>query len=132
MKLFLGYLFGFTLLLQNFAFAAPSKYSCFTDGYEPGMTIEVTFDSPDLLSDLKTFILMPDGSQEELSYYGSNANTLQKLQDGKLAYTGWDFSKSPATEATIILEKNFNFGIFISRDEKKPVSEIFSITCSKK
>lgn len=131
MKLYLGTLFGLTFLMQNLAFAAPTKYSCFTDGFEPGMTIEVTFDAIDLVGEFKTFILMPDGSQENVSYYGSNVNTLQKLQDGKISYTGWDFSKMPAIEATIILEKDFKSGILIIRDEKKPISEISSISCSK-
>jgi hypothetical protein len=123
-------IFGMLLWANQSAFAATTKYSCFTDGYEPGKTIDVSFENDAF--DMTTYIQMPDGSRADVHQYGSNANTIQKLQDGKTAVTGWDFSTNPPPEATMIFEKDFKSGSFLFHDGKQLLPNIVSVSCTKK
>ena len=114
------------------AHASSTSLSCFTTGYEPGMTIEINFESNGDINEFKSFNLMPDSSQANLSYYGSNVKTTQKLEDGRIAFTAWDFSKVPTPEATLILDVGYRSGIFILKTENAPLPDISSVSCSAK
>lgn len=126
------------LLFTSSAFAGTTqKYSCFTDGYEPGTVIEFSLNETNgrlapLFSDFRSFNEMPFGPVANLAVYSSNVDTLSVLEDGKIAFTGWDFSKVPAPEATVIVEKNYVSGVFIRRSPNEQVPSIVSITCKKK
>lgn len=69
--------FGIVFCLSQSTIAATRMYSCFKDGYEPGMAIEVLFEGGAF--GITTYIQMPDGSHENITQYGSNANTIQCL-----------------------------------------------------
>jgi hypothetical protein len=115
---------------SSHAVAGNTTYSCFTDGYEPGTTVEISF--IDDAFEFKTFNLMPDGSQANTAHYGSNASTIQKLRDGRITVTGWDFSANPAPEATVVFEKDFKTGVFILQSDNQSMPTIASISCKTK
>lgn len=127
-----GLVLGAALFIGHTASAASSKsYSCFTDGYEPGTSIEFSTDANGAPLGFKTFNAMPDGSQANVEVYGGNVSTTSILEDGKTAYTGWNFASMPVPEATLILEKYFKSGVLVVRRENLPTPKIDSISCKE-